>query len=203
MSAHISPATPDLPKLSESQALKLRQLSLLSLSTTPHFLTYHHLQDALSLPSTRALEDLVISTIYAGLMTAKLDTLAQRVDVSSLAPLRDLKPGSVPQLVSVLEDWDNRCVDVLAELEDQVREVRRKALKERRRQEAIDKAMAKVMEDQEKGNGKPVGKRGVGEEGDEMDIDMGDAGTRSKNAKRGGGMFKGLGKRLGGGGGGG
>ncbi|KAL9124235.1 MAG: hypothetical protein Q9217_006416 [Psora testacea] len=194
------PATPNLPTLSDTQALKLRQLSLLSLSTTPHLLTYHHLQDALSLPSARALEDLVISTIYAGLLTAKLDTLAQRVDVSSVAPLRDLKPGSIPQMVSVLEDWDSRCVEVLAELETHMREVRKSAMKERRREEANEKAVAKAMENKEKGNGKIVGKRGVGEEGDEMEIDEGGAGTRTRNAKRGGGMLKGLGKRLGGGG---
>ncbi|KAK4690583.1 COP9 signalosome complex subunit 7, partial [Lecanoromycetidae sp. Uapishka_2] len=91
-------STPNLPKFSEPQQLKLRQLSLLTLATTPSNLTYVHLQDALDLPTTRALEDLVISTIYAGLLNAKLDTLSQRVDVSSVAPLRDLKPGSIPQM---------------------------------------------------------------------------------------------------------
>ena len=99
----------------------------------------------------------------------------------------------------MLEDWDNRCTNVLAELEGQVREVRRKALKERRREEANEKAVAKLMEEKENGKGKVVGKRGVGEENEEMEIDEGGT-QRTRTAKRGGGLFKGFGKRLGGGG---
>lgn len=193
-----SVAKPGLPKLSDIQAQKLRQLSLLTLSTTPNLLTYSHLQEALSLDSTRALEDLVISTIYAGLITAKLDTVAQRVDVSSVAPLRDLRPGSVPELISVLQGWDIRCLNVLQELEGQMREVRSKALRERQREEANEKATTKLLEEKDS-KGKSGGKRAVGEEADEMEIDENNAGLRTRNAKRGGaGMFKGFSKRLGG-----
>ena len=170
---------------------------MLSLSTSPSTLTYAHLLSELSLPTTRALEDLVISSIYAGLLTAKLDTLSQRVDVSSVAPLRDLKPGSVPRMVSVLEDWDGRCVSVLGEIEGQVREIRRKAQEQKRRETEHEKTVAKRMGENEDGKGK-LGKRGGGEEGDEMEIDEG--GRRSRGAKRGGGNFLGgLGRRLGGG----
>lgn len=191
------PDTPNLPKLSNTQEQKLRQLTLLSLSSFPSTLTYAHLLSELSLPTTRALEDLVISSIYAGLLTAKLDTLAQRVDVSSVAPLRDLKPGSVPRMVSVLEDWDGRCVTVLREIEGQVREVRRKAQEQRKRETEHEKAVAKRMGENEDGKGK-LGKRVGGEEADEMEIDEG--GRRLRGAKRGGGNFLGgLGRRLGGG----
>ncbi|KAL9138706.1 MAG: hypothetical protein Q9175_000061 [Cornicularia normoerica] len=189
--------TPNLPKLSNVQEQKLRQLTLLSLSTSPSTLTYAHLLSELSLPTIRALEDLVISSIYAGLLTAKLDTLSQRVDVSSVAPLRDLKPGSVPRMVSVLEDWDIRCVSVLGEIEEQLREIRRKAQEQRKRETEHEKAVAKKMGENEDGKGK-LGKRGGGEEADEMDIDEG--GRRLRGAKRGGGNFlSGLGRRLGGG----
>ena len=184
--------TPNLPKLSDVQIQKLRQLTLLSLATSPSTLSYAHLLSELSLPTTRALEDLVISSIYAGLVTAKLDTLSQHVDVSSVAPLRDLRPGSVPRMVSVLEDWDSRCVSVLGEIEGQVREIRRKAQEQRKRDTEHEKAVAKKMGDNEDGK-----KRG-GEEAEEMDIDEG--GRRLRGAKRGGGNFlSGLGRRLGGG----
>ena len=189
--------TPKLPKLSTVQEQKLRQLTLLSLSTSPSTLKYAHLLSELSLATTRALEDLVISSIYAGLLTAKLDTLSQRVDVSSVAPLRDLKPGSVPGLVSVLEDGDRRCVSVLGEIEGQVREIRRKAQEQKKRDTEHEKAVARRMGETEDGKGK-LGKRGGGEEADEMDIDEG--GRRLRGAKRGGGNFLGgLGRRLGGG----
>ncbi|KAG8533789.1 uncharacterized protein KY384_001530 [Bacidia gigantensis] len=185
-------STPGLPKLSEPQQLKLRQLSLLSLATTPHLLTYHYLRDYLSLNSARALEDLVISTIYAGLLSAKLNTISQRIDVSSVAPLRDLEPGSVPQIVSILEDWDTRCVRILEELEGRVREVRQRALREKRGQDANEKAIAKLVEDKDNGKGKVAGKRSVGEDNEEMEIDennVGTSGLRTRNAKRGGGLF--------------
>ncbi|KAL2054221.1 hypothetical protein ABVK25_005362 [Lepraria finkii] len=155
-------SNPNLPKLSETQQTKLRQLSLLTLCTNPSNLTYVHLLEALDLPTPRALEDLVISSIYAGLLTAKLDILSQRVDVSSVASLRDLKPGSIPTMVSTLEDWDSRCVSVLADLEEHAREVRRKAQEQRRRETEHEKAVAKAMgEGEGKGRGN-WGREGVG-----------------------------------------
>lgn len=189
--------TSNLPPLTDAQSQKLRQLTLLTLATSPSTLSYTYLLAALSLPSIRALEDLIISNIYAGLLSAKLDTLAKRMDVSSVAPLRDLRPDSVPQMVAVLEDWDSRCVSVLAEIEEQVIEVRRKAQEVRRRELENEKAVEKAMEtESEKGKGKSAGKRGArevvdrdgagGEGGDEMDVDeAGGRGTK-RGSKRGG-----------------
>ena len=85
-------------------------------------------------------------------------------------------------------------MSVLGEIEGQVREIRRKAQEQRKRETEHEKAVAKHMGENE---GK-LGKRGGGEEADEMDIDEG--GRRLRGAKRGGGNFLGgLGRRLGGG----
>ncbi|KAI4137432.1 MAG: hypothetical protein L6R39_007295, partial [Caloplaca ligustica] len=146
-------STPNLPQLSDAQAHKLRQLTLLSLSTLPTSLTYSHLITALSLSTTRALEDLVISTIYAGLITAKLSPQSQRLDVSSVSPLRDLRPGSIPRLTSTLRAWEARCVSVLGELEAQVREVKQKALERRKREARDEGAVARLVEEARKGSG--------------------------------------------------
>lgn len=97
-------------------------------------------------------------------------------------------------MISVLNEWDQRCVHVLSELDDQVKEVKRRALKARRREEANEKATAKLMEDKDS-KSKGGGKRGVGEEGDDMDIDEGGGGLRSRNIKKGGSFFKNFGKR--------
>lgn len=75
-------------------------------------------------------------------------------------------------MVSVLEDWDSRCMCVLDEIEGQVREIRRKAQEQRKRETEHEKAVAKKMGENEDGKGK-LGKRGGGEEADEMDIDEG------------------------------
>ena len=99
----------------------------------------------------------------------------------------------------MLENWDSRCKEVLVELEGQIREVRQKALRERRRGEANQKATAKMMDDREGGKGKGGGKRAVAEENEEMDIDE-IVSVRTRNSKRGGGLFKGFGRKLGGGG---
>ena len=168
-------------------------------------MTYEYLLSALSLPTIRALEDLVISSIYTGLLAAKLDTLSKRVDVSSISPLRDLKPNSVPQMVAVLDDWDERCVSVLAEIEGQVGDVRKKAAEKRRREKEHENIVEKAMEDESfRDKGKLGGKRGVGEteNGEGYDADRGEAmeidetlgRDGQRNAKR-GGRFGGLGKR--------
>ncbi|MCJ1253670.1 hypothetical protein MMC24_001482 [Lignoscripta atroalba] len=202
-------STPDLPQLSDIQSHKLRQLSLLTLSTSHATLTYSHLLSVLALPNVRVLEDLVISSIYAGLLTAKLDTLSKRVDVSSVSPLRDLRPNSVPQMVAVLDDWNNRCVGVLAEIEGQVREVRRKATERRKREQEHEKIVERAINDDGlKEKGRPAAKRGAGDTengggydadgGDAMDVDDTLARGGARNAKRGGMRFSGFGKRLGG-----
>ena len=199
-------ATPNLPVLSDAQSLKLRQLSLLSLSTSHTTLTYSHLLGALSLPDIRALEDLIISSIYAGLLDAKLDTQSKCVDVSCVSPLRDLKPNSVPQMISVFDDWNDRCTKVLLDLEHQIADVRRKAIGRRRSEQEHEKAMDKAF-DKAPGDdrGMKVGfKRGVGEADNElgyaddveiMDLDdtLGRGGQR--NAKR-GGKFGGIARRI-------
>ncbi|KAI4289765.1 MAG: hypothetical protein L6R35_000970 [Caloplaca aegaea] len=209
-------AHPNLPPLSDLQSHKLRQLTLLSLSASPSNLTYPHLLTTLSLPTVRALEDLVISTIYSGLLTAKLNTQTQRVDVSSVSPLRDLRPGSIPALNSALGAWEVRCIAVLDDLENQIKEIKQKALERRKRELRDDGAVEKLVQEAKMGamrfqddRGKVLGgKRGAGEVAgpmigasgnDEMDLDDGEMGMgMSRGAKRGGsgGGIKGTAKRF-------
>ncbi|OTB05144.1 hypothetical protein M426DRAFT_320201 [Hypoxylon sp. CI-4A] len=120
----VNNGTNNLPKLNDAQALKLRQLSLLSLARDPHNLSYASLQRDLQLPDARAVEDLVISVIYAGLIEAQLDPRYQAVHVSGVSPLRDLAPNSVPSLLTALRSWSDRCADTLTELEVQVAAVK-------------------------------------------------------------------------------
>jgi COP9 signalosome complex subunit 7 len=78
----------------------------------------------LSVNSTRELENLVISAIYAGLVTGTLDPHHQRVAISSISPLRDVAPTSIPQLVSTLKEWSSRCSSTLNTLESQIAKIR-------------------------------------------------------------------------------
>ncbi len=130
-------------------------------------------------------------------MIGQLNPLYERLDVSSVAPLRDLPPGCVPLLVGTLKDWDERCVDVLEELQRQVREVRKAALERKRKEDGIERQRAKLMDE---GKGAGSGKRSV-EVPDETDPGDANGGLKRTRATKGGAaLFGGLGKRMGGGG---
>lgn len=104
----------------------------------------------------------------------------------------------MPRLVSVLEDWDSRCVSVLGELEQQVMAVKQKALERKRREERDEAAMEKMMEAEEKKekggkrSAKEVGNGDVGPDGDDdMDVDPRAVKGRFRGPKRGGRAFLG------------
>lgn len=194
------PAHAELPKLSAQQHQKLLLLSLLPLSHSHATLTYTHLQSALDLPTARALEELITSAIYAGLLTATLDPAHSRVSVTSISPLRDLAPGSLPQLQSTLATWSTRCDAALADLEAQVEGVKRSAGEREKLRRKKERAI-EVQTSDDKGAGKrgPEARGGYGDE-DAMDIDQeGGSGRVTRGAKKGAGGFGlgGPGRRLG------
>ncbi|KAL2063336.1 hypothetical protein VTL71DRAFT_5141 [Oculimacula yallundae] len=187
--------TPSLPPLNASQTLKLRQLSFLTLANNQSNLTYTSLRSSLGLETPRELEDLVISAIYAGLVSATLDPYHQVVAVTSVSPLRDLQPDSIPAMLSTLNEWSTRCVSTLADLEKQIAGIKAEALKRHREEAEWEKQVEKLMdtkdgkdekEDKKGGSftgiGKKLGfgsgtekKRGSGDgEGDSMDLDEDD-----------------------------
>ncbi|KAK0746391.1 hypothetical protein B0T18DRAFT_411527 [Schizothecium vesticola] len=124
--------TPDLPALNDSQKRKLRQLTLLTLARSAHrsadpsspVLGYTSLLAALDLTDPQELEELVISAIYAGLLSAKLDPQHGLVRINNVAPLRDVAPGAVEGLLSSLRSWADRCDATLHSLEAQMSELR-------------------------------------------------------------------------------
>ncbi|KAK0118071.1 hypothetical protein ONS95_012379 [Cadophora gregata] len=208
----------DLPQLNPAQTLKLRQLSFLTLAKNQADLSYKKLLENLGLETPRELEDLVISAIYAGLVSATLDPYHQVVAVSSVSPLRDLQPNSIPAMLSTLNEWSTRCVSTLADLEKQIAGIKAEALKRHREEAEWNAQVEKLMEvkgenENEKGEkkggvfhgvGKKLGfgaaaKRGSGglggDDADDMDIDDddddGNKHTRSSK-KRGFGL--GMGK---------
>ena len=189
-----------LPKLSEKQHEKLLMLSLLPLAKSHATLTYPALLSALDLPTPRALEQLLTTAIYAGLLTATLDPAHSVVSVTSVAPLRDLAPGSLPALQSTLSTWSNRCDSALEDLEARVAEVRKAAVDRemlRRKKERAMEVMLQANDDK----GKSSQRRDEGYD-DAMDVDEqggSGSGRQLRGTKRGfsGGAFSGLGKRLG------
>lgn len=132
--------------MNDTQTLKLRQLSLLSLASDRSSLSYDALQKALGLSSPREVEDLVITAIYAGLLHATLDPARQAVSVTSVAPLRDLAPGTIPDMISALQGWAGRCQSTLGDLEEQIKSIRDAATVREREKRASDKKLQTLVE---------------------------------------------------------
>ena len=154
-------STPDLPELNDAQTLKLRQLSLLSLARERENLSYAALRERLELESEREVEDLVITAIYSGLINATLDPARQAVQVTSIAPLRDLSPGTVPDMTRILKTWSGRCATTLGDLDAQILNIRANAAareKEKKiAEDKLNKAKTEVLEAEEKpGKGGPA-----------------------------------------------
>ncbi|KAG0633842.1 hypothetical protein HOY80DRAFT_895900 [Tuber brumale] len=163
----------NLPPLSAAHLHKLKQLSLITLSSQgPQNLTYTSLQRTLDLPSTRALEDLTISAIYAHLLVAKLDTKAARIEVSSTAG-RDVAPEEIPDMIATLKNWCRQCEDVLGDIDEQVRCVQREAIARKRAADEYERIVAmrkEIVKSEEKGGGVAGKGKRVISEGDESTI---------------------------------
>jgi COP9 signalosome complex subunit 7 len=168
---------------------------LLPLSSSHSSLTYEHLLTALDLPTTRALEELITTAIYSGLITATLDPAHSLIAVTSVAPLRDLAPGSLPALQSTLQAWSQRCDSALADLEAQVEKVKREAVDREKVRRKKERALEAAMQASDE---KATGKRGLLGD-DAMDIDDDGGSSRiTRGSKRGPANFGfGMGRRLG------
>lgn len=141
---------------------------------------------ALELPTARSLEELITTAIYSGLITATLDPAHSVVSVTSISPLRDLAPGSLPALQNTLQSWSQRCDSALADLETQIAKVKQEALdreKLRRKKERAFEAALQASD--EKNNGK---RNLMGDDAMEID-DEGGSGRVTRSNKRGAGGF--------------
>ena len=155
-------STAGLPELNDAQRLKLRQLSLLTLakkdSNTSNpsspALDYASLQTALDLPSRQALEELVISAIYAGLIKGQLNPKASRVQINSVSPLRDVAPTAIGGLLSSLQAWAGRCEATLESLSCQMTQLRADADRRAARAAARTRDM-EILVEKEKGGQAP------------------------------------------------
>ncbi|KAF2493993.1 hypothetical protein BU16DRAFT_512194 [Lophium mytilinum] len=189
-------ANASLPQLNAAQHQKLLLLSLLPLARSHTTLTYAHLTTALSLPSPRALEELITTAIYASLLTATLDPAHGLVNVTSIAPLRDLAPGAIPSLAATLAAWSARCGGALDELDAQIAGVRKAAVrreKERRKRERGMETAMGLLEEKSAGAAKRGEEGGQGQ-GEAMEIDQEDiVGRFARGVKKGG--LAGLGGR--------
>jgi len=94
----------DLPALNPNQIEKLKQLSIASHAAKQKVLRYSMLMEELEVKDVRDLEDLIIDTIYIGLIKGKLDQKKQVFEVE-FAIGRDIGPDDVNQMLNSIQSW--------------------------------------------------------------------------------------------------
>jgi COP9 signalosome complex subunit 7 len=97
-------ASPALPVLSDFEATKLKQLTIVSLAAKSKTLQYSFLMTELEMSTVRGLEDLIIESVYQGLVKGQLDQNKKAFEVQS-AIGRDIGPNDVSEMLQTLESW--------------------------------------------------------------------------------------------------
>jgi COP9 signalosome complex subunit 7 len=143
----------ELPPLSNAQQQKLQFLSLLPLARSHKPLTYSTLQKSLSISTTEELESLLTAAIYAELIDATLDPFHQTVLIDSVAPLRDVAPGSIADLGTAFNEWSDRCQSMLADIEKERAAIVARAQVRGQRKERIQDMYDEKLKTEEKGKG--------------------------------------------------
>lgn len=113
------------------------------------------------MPGDREVENLVISAVYAGLLHATLDPARAAVQVTSVAPLRDLAPGAIPDLATALKKWSDRCTSTLGDLETQIKDIQTAATARQREQRAADDKLKQQVSDAQEGSARAFGMTGL------------------------------------------
>lgn len=133
----------------------------MTLARNPGNLSYENLVKEMGLQGPREVEDVVISAIYAGLATATLDPYHALVSVSSVSPLRDLQPNSIPAMLATLNAWSMRCGSSLADLEKQIVGIKAVAGKRAMEEKEWEKEVERLVEGKKEENEKKEGGSGV------------------------------------------
>ena len=180
--------------LTEVQLRKLRQLSIVSMSYKNKQLQYDDLKEELQMYDLRELEDLVLDTMYQGLIGGKLDSKKEILYVE-FAIGRDLRDDDLEELARVLSQWQMKAETVCKSIEIQLNEARgriqndemERGMFEERVKEVTERLAKKLtMKGNEGGGGGGGGRRYDDERGG------GGGGNRRRDFK-GGGRKRGMG----------
>lgn len=93
-----------LPDLTASQLKKLQMLTLATIASEKSIISYNELHSLLEINSTRQLEDLIIDSIYEGLIKGKIDHKNSCLRVFECFG-RDLKQENIPKVLQKINDY--------------------------------------------------------------------------------------------------
>jgi COP9 signalosome complex subunit 7 len=107
-----------LPTLNAAQEKKLKQLTLVSLAVDATSLSYAQMQAATGTSDVRELENLIISCIYAGVLSGKMDQGQQAFVVRGCAG-RDVRASEIASMLAFIRAWRHQADSVLHTLAQQ------------------------------------------------------------------------------------
>jgi len=109
----------ELPKLSEKQLIKLQQLTLVSVARDNRVLPYSTILQALGLQNERQVEELLIASLYKGILQGKLDSAKHQFKVESTIG-RDVRPQDIDQMFKILQAWEKESATLLSHIEEKM-----------------------------------------------------------------------------------
>ncbi|KAL6981310.1 COP9 signalosome complex subunit 7 [Sarracenia purpurea var. burkii] len=110
-----------LPQLVPDQILKLKQLTVLTLSEINKVLPYDILMPELDVTNVRELEDFLINEcMYVGIVRGKLDQLRRCLEVQFAAG-RDLRPGQLGSMIQTLTNWMTTSDNLLISIQEKIK----------------------------------------------------------------------------------
>ncbi|KAK9203420.1 hypothetical protein WN943_013674 [Citrus x changshan-huyou] len=110
-----------LPQLAPDQAVKLKQLSVLTLAEMNKVLSYDQLLKELEVANVRELEDFLINEcMYVGIVKGKLNQLRRCFEVQFAAG-RDLRHGQLENMMQSLTNWLDTSDNVLSVIQDKIK----------------------------------------------------------------------------------
>ncbi len=126
--------------LNPAATSKLKQLSIISCAKCNKIIPYAVLQKELDIDSVRALEDLIIETMYAGLITGKLNQQDNILRVQSFIG-RDVRVRDISNLIVKLEEFKQSCAEQITIAEESSEIIRKERIAGEARQENINESI--------------------------------------------------------------
>jgi len=133
----------NLPPLTAIQARKLKQLTIVSLSSESKIISYSVLQQQLEISELRELEDLIIDAIYQGIVQGSLDQRKQQLEIES-AMGRDLQPDALESMISTLTNWANQSDNLLKTIKEKISHANIMSDNEKKHKEDFEKRVEAV-----------------------------------------------------------
>lgn len=131
--------------LNAAQEKKLKQLTIVSLAVDATSLSYAQLQAATGTSDVRELENLIISCIYAGVLSGKMDQGQQAFVVRGCSG-RDVRASEIASMLAFIRGWRQQADAVLGTLAQQQQQISEQVAQRRRDAAARDKAIAEKKE---------------------------------------------------------